>query len=249
MTTHLSTGFKVLDAVTNGLNGGELVLIGGRPGMGITSFALNLAVHIAQQEKNVLYFNFKDKAEYFDCRFLTVFARNKIKNTLPIHFYRGFYPPLESIRKTIGDFSDGIAAIIIDYLQVIEGEKRSLMLQRLKEIAKGFDAPVIVLTHLTRAPENRKNKRPRLNDIRDYKDLSAADKVLFLYRESYYLKHDMPEQRTNETEEAYLERFREWNRRISNTENNCELIIAKNPSGLCGTVNLFFEGLTGFFWE
>lgn len=249
MTTHLSTGFKVLDAVTNGLNGGELVLIGGRPGMGITSFALNLAVHIAQQEKNVLYFNFKDKAEYFDCRFLTVFARNKIKNTLPIHFYRGFYPPLESIRKTIGDFSDGIAAIIIDFLQVIEGEKRSLMLQRLKEIAKDFDAPVIVLSHLTRAPENRKNKRPRLNDIRDYKDLSAVDKVLFLYREHYYLKFDYPEQRANETEEAYLDRFREWDRRISSIEKNCELIIAKNPSGLCGTVNLFFEGLTGFFWE
>lgn len=249
MTTHLSTGFKALDIFAGGLNGGELILIGGRPGMGITSFALNLAVHIAQQEKNVLYFNFKDKAEYLDCRFLTVFARNKIKNTLPIHFYRGFYPPLESIRKTIGDFSDGIAAIIIDYLQVIEGEKRSLMLQRLKEIAKGFDAPVIVLSHLTRAPENRKNKRPRLNDIRDYKDLSAVDKVLFLYRESYYLKHDMPEQRTNETEEAYLDRFREWDRRISSIEKNCELIIAKNPSGLCGTVNLFFEGLTGFFWE
>ncbi|MBR1946250.1 MAG: DnaB-like helicase C-terminal domain-containing protein [Alphaproteobacteria bacterium] len=249
MTTHLSTGFKALDVFAGGLNGGELVLIGGRPGMGITSFALNLAVHIAQQEKNVLYFNFNDKAEYLDCRFLTVFARNKIKKTLPIHFYRGFYPPLESIRKTIGDFSDGIAAIIIDYLQVIEGEKRSLMLQRLKEIAKDFDAPVIVLTHLTRAPENRKNKRPRLNDIRDYKDLSAADKVLFLYRESYYLKHDMPEQRTNETEEAYLDRFREWNLRISSIEKNCELIIAKNPSGPCGTVNLFFEGLTGFFWE
>ena len=249
MTTHLSTGFKVLDAVTNGLNGGELILIGGRPGMGKTSFALNLAVHIAQQEKNVLYFNFKDKAEYLDCRFLTVFARNKIKNTLPIHFYRGFYPPLESIRKTIGDFSDGIAAIIIDYLQLIKDEKRSLILQRLKEIAKEFDVPVIVLSQLTRAPENRKNKHPRLNDIRDYKDLSAVDKVLFLYRESYYLKRDMPEQRTNETEEAYLERFREWDRRISSIEKNCELIIAKNPSGLCGTVNLFFEGLTGFFWE
>ena len=59
----------------------------------------------------------------------------------------------------------------------------------------------------------------------------------------------MPEQRTNETEEAYLERFREWNRWILSIEKNCELIIAKNPSGLCGTVNLFFEGLTGFFWE
>ena len=249
MTTHLSTGFKALDIFAGGLNGGELVLIGGRPGMGKTSFALNLATHIAQQEKNVLYFNFNDKADYFDCRFLTIFAKNKIKKTLPVHFYRDFFPPLESICKTIRDFSADVGAIVIDYLQMIEGEKRSLMLQKLKEIAKEFDAPVIVLTQLTRAPENRKDKRPRLNDIRTYKDLSVVDKVLFLYRESYYLKHDMPEQRTNETEEAYLERFREWNRLFSNTENNCELIIAKNPSGLCGTVNLFFEGLTGFFWE
>ncbi len=49
MTTHLSTGFKVLDAVTNGLNGGELILIGGRPGMGKTSFALNLALNAANE--------------------------------------------------------------------------------------------------------------------------------------------------------------------------------------------------------
>ena len=249
MTTHLSTGFKVLDAVINGLNGGELVLIGGRPGMGKTSFALNLATHIAQQEKNVLYFNFNDKADYFDSRFMTVFARNKIKKTLPVHFYRDFFPSLESIYKTIRDFSDGIAAIVIDYLQMIEGEKRSLMLQRLKEIAKEFDAPVIILSQLTRAPENRKDKHPHLNDVRDYKDLSAVDKILFLYRESYYLKFNMPEQRENETDETYNERFSEWNRLILRTENNCEIIIAKNPSCDCGTVNLHFEGMTGFFWE
>lgn len=280
MTTHLSTGFKALDIFAGGLNGGELVLIGGRLGMGKTSFALNLALNAANEFRDkkhlgVAFFSMKQSLSQLRERFLSSITRipsmkiikgelsadefqriaKASENLEKMPLYIDDTPALspadlrERCRRIKDDPEKGLGLVIIDYLQLIKDEKRSLILQRLKEIAKEFDVPVIVLSHLTRAPENRKNKRPRLNDIRDYKDLSAVDKVLFLYRESYYLKHDMPEQRTNETEEAYLERFREWDLWILSIEKNCELIIAKNPSGLCGTVNLFFEGLTGFFWN
>ena len=284
MTTHLSTGFKALDIFAGGLNGGELVLIGGRPGMGKTSFALNLALNMAnglkgKERSAVAFFSMEQSLSQLRERFLSSITRipsmkiikgelsadkfqriaKASENLEKMPLYIDDTPALspadlrERCRRIKDDPEKGLGLVIIDYLQLIKDEKRSLILQRLKEIAKEFDAPVIVLSQLTRAPENRKDKHPRLNDIRDYKDLSAVDKVLFLYRESYYLKRDMPEQRTNETEEAYLERFREWNRWILSIEisieKNCELIIAKNPSGLCGTVNLFFEGLTGFFWE
>ena len=280
MTTHLSTGFKALDIFAGGLNGGELVLIGGRPGMGKTSFALNLALNMAnglkgKERSAVAFFSMEQSLSQLRERFLSSITRipsmkiikgelsadefqriaKASENLEKMPLYIDDTPALspadlrERCRRIKDDPEKGLGLVIIDYLQLIKDEKRSLILQRLKETAKEFDVPVIVLSQLTRAPENRKDKHPRLNDIRDYKDLSAVDKVLFLYRESYYLKHDMPEQRTNETEEAYLERFREWNWWILSIEKNCELIIAKNPSGLCGTVNLFFEGLTGFFWE
>ena len=282
MTTHLSTGFKVLDAVTNGLNGGELVLIGGRPGMGKSSFALNLALNAANALKGkgrsaVAYFSMEMPSSRLTERYLSAITRipsmKIIKGELTADEFQQIAEVSGDLEKTPlyiddtpasaltpavlrercrtmkDDPEKGLSAVFIDYLQLFKGEKCSLMLQRLKDIAKEFDVPVVVLTQLTRAPENRKDKRPRLTDIRDHKDLSAVDKVLFLYRESYYLKHDMPEQRTNETEEAFYDRINEWANRFLSTEKNCEIVIAKNPSGECGTVNLHFEKMTGFFWD
>lgn len=280
MTTHLSTGFKVLDAVTNGLNGGALILIGGRLGMGKTSFALNLALNAANEfrkkgHSSVAFFSMEAPSSRLTERFLSAMTRipsmkiikgelsadefqliaKASENLEKMPLYIDDTPALspadlrDRCRKMKDDPAKELGLVIIDCLQLIKDEKRSLILQRLKEIAKEFDVPVIVLSQLTRAPENRKDKHPRLNDIRDYKDLSAADKVLFLYRENYYLNFDYPEQRANETDEAFYDRINEWAKRFLSTEKNCDIIIAKNPSGDCGTVNLHFEKMTGFFSE
>lgn len=249
MTTHLSTGFKVLDAVTNGLNGGELILIGGRPGMGKTSFALNLALNMAnglkgKERSAVAFFSMEQSLSQLRERFLSSITRipsmkiikgelsadefqriaKASENLEKMPLYIDDTPALspadlrERCRRIKDDPEKGLGLVIIDCLQLIKDEKRSLILQRLKEIAKEFDVPVIVLSQLTRAPENRKDKHPRLNDIRDYKDLSAADKVLFLYRENYYLNFDYPEQRANETDEAFYDRINEWAKRFLSTE-------------------------------
>ncbi|MBO4520060.1 MAG: DnaB-like helicase C-terminal domain-containing protein [Alphaproteobacteria bacterium] len=273
MTIHLSTGFEELDAVINGLNGGELVLIGGRPAMGKTTFALNIALNVAKglkdkERSGVAFFSMEQSLSQLTGNFLSAITRipsmKIIKGELTADefqriseasgdlekmlIYIDDTPALspaalrERCRKIKDDPEKGLRVVIIDYLQLLKSEKHSLMLQRLKKIATEFDVPVIVLSQLVRTIENRKNKRPRLSDIPACKDLSAVDKVLFLYRESYYLELNIPEQSENETDEEYRERFFEWNERLLSTENNYEIIIAKNPAGQCGTVNLRFNG-------
>lgn len=273
MAIHLSTGFEELDAVINGLNGGELVLIGGRPAMGKTTFALNIALNVAKglkdkERSGVAFFSMEQSASQLTENFLSAITQiptSKIRKgeITPKEFQR-IAEASENLKRTplyiddtpaltIAALHDccqkmkdavekGLGLVIIDYLQLFNGVKHSLILQRLKEIATKFDVPVIVLSQLVRTIENRKNKRPRLSDIPACKDLSAVDKVLFLYRESYYLELNIPEQSENETDEEYRERFFEWNERLLSTENNYEIIIAKNPAGQCGTVNLRFNG-------
>ena len=280
MTTHILTGFKVLDAVINGLNGGELVLIGGRPAMGKTTFALNIALNVANGLKDkghsgVAFFSMEMPAPRLTERFLSAMTRipsmtiRKGKLTaeefqliakasedlkkMPLYIddtpALTFAALCDRCRKIKDDPAKELGLIVIDYLQLFKDKKQSSVLPKLKEMAQKLNVPVIVLSQLTRAPENRKNKRPRLGDIRTCKDLSVVDKVLFLYRENYYLKFDYPEQRANETDEVFSDRINEWEKRLSSAEGKCEIIIAKNPSGDCGTVNLHFEEMAGFFSE
>ena len=154
---------------------------------------------------------------------------------------------------TLADLCDrcrkmkGVGLVVVDYLQLFKDKKKGSVLPKLKETAEKLNVPVVVLSQLTRAPENRKDKRPRLDDVRTFKDLSVVDKVLFLYRESYYLLFDMPEQGENETDEAFYDRKYEWEERLLSAEKECDVIVAKTPSGERGTVTLRFDPATGFF--
>ena len=275
MTTHLSTGFKVLDAVINGLNGGELVLIGGRPGMGKTSFALNLALNAAngfrdKERSGVAFFSMEQSSLQLSKRFLSTMTQIPFmtpeKGQITPEKFRQIVDAAAEFEKmplyiddtpalTLAALCDrcrkmkGLGLVVIDYLQLFKDKKKGSVLPKLKETAQKLNVPIIVLSQLTRAAENRKDKRPRLGDIRTCKDLSVVDKVLFLYRESYYLLFDMPERKPDETEEAFYDRKYEWEKRLSSTEKDCEIIVAKNTSGDCGTVNLRFDGMTGSFSE
>lgn len=120
----------------------------------------------------------------------------------------------------------GLGLIIIDYLQLIEGGGRRESRQHeitdisrsLKILAKEIDVPVITLSQLSRAPEQRTDHRPILSDLRDSGAIEQdADMVLFLYRDDYY----DPE---------------------SEKKNLAEVLIAKNRHGSTGTVDLLFMG-------
>ena len=121
--------------------------------------------------------------------------------------------------------------IIIDYLQLMNTEGRadsrtqevSVLTRNLKLLARELDCPVIVLSQLSRAPEQRTDHRPMLADLRESGSIEQdADIVLFLYRDDYY----------NKESEALGE---------------CEVIIAKQRSGSTGTVRVaWLDKITKF---
>ena len=75
----------------------------------------------------------------------------------------------------------------------------------------------------------------------------TADKVLFLYRESYYINYDEPTKKRKETEEHFKKRLHEWENRCQEVQNLCEILIAKNNDGTCGCVNTYFNPSIGLF--
>ncbi len=124
-----------------------------------------------------------------------------------------------------------IQLLIIDYLQLIEGCKNknrsreqevSEISRQLKVLARELNIPIIALAQLSRAPEERTNKRPMLSDLRDSGAIEQdADIVAFLYRDGYYYEEDNDGKEIN--------------------PNETELIIAKHRNGETKTINLFFH--------
>ncbi len=119
-----------------------------------------------------------------------------------------------------------LGLVVIDYLGLIQStlktESRVVIVaeitRQLKIMAKELNVPVILLSQLSRGPENRTDKRPMLSDLRDSGSIEQdADIVLFLYRDVYYNKN-------------------------SDTPNVAECIVAKNRHGECGTANLIWDG-------
>jgi replicative DNA helicase len=132
---------------------------------------------------------------------------------------------IRSKAKRLAQENGGLGLILIDYLQLIEGRGRenrqqevSEISRQLKIIAKELKVPVIALSQLSRAVDQRNDKRPILSDLRESGSIEQdADIVAFLYREAYY-KRDEQEEPDNVT----------------------ELILEKNRHGSLGTVQLFF---------
>ena len=146
----------------------------------------------------------------------------------------------------------GLGLIVVDYLQLlsaqigVRAENRvqeiSNISRSLKNLAKELDVPVIALSQLSRAVEQRDDKRPNLSDLRESGSIEQdADVVIFVYREEYYLSKGEPEQKESETTEKYNERYDRWRERLERTNGKAEVIIAKQRHGPVGVVNVAFE--------
>ncbi len=145
---------------------------------------------------------------------------------------------------------EGLGMIIIDYLQLLSSpgkksaENRVLELSEitrgLKALAKELHVPVVACSQLSRAVEQRDDKRPQLADLRESGSIEQdADVVMFVYREEYYLSRKKPT--------GGDDKIAEWERSLNAVANIADVIIAKQRHGPIGTVQLHFEGrLTKF---
>jgi replicative DNA helicase len=146
----------------------------------------------------------------------------------------------------------GLGLIVIDYLQLIappRGERTENRVQEisgitrgLKALAKDLGVPVMALSQLSRAVEQREDKRPQLSDLRESGTIEQdSDVVMFVYREQYYHERSQPQARDGEKDEDFHNRYVKWQERGEQVHNMAEVILAKQRHGPIGTVALHFE--------
>ena len=252
----VSTGIADLDNVITGLNRSDLILLAARPGMGKTSFALNIARNVAATaKKTVAFFSLEMTKEQLASRLLSAEALvggTKLRNgrLSPEEWKRliGASDVLKSAELYLDD-TPGITVpemkaklrrlrhvdlVVVDYLQLMSTGRRSdnrvqeisEITRNLKILAKEINVPVICLSQLSRASEQRQDHRPQLSDLRDSGSIEQdADIVLFLYREAYYDR-----EKGAETVAAAID------------QNSGECIVAKNRHGETTTVKLHRQG-------
>jgi len=147
----------------------------------------------------------------------------------------------------------GLGLIVVDYLQLIRSvganrsenrvQELSEITRSLKGVAKELDVPILALSQLSRAVEQREDKRPQLSDLRESGSIEQdADVVMFIYREQYYHERAEPKQRQDEPVEKFNERMERWQEHGEKVRNTADILIAKQRHGPVGTVSLYFEG-------
>lgn len=257
--TGIPTGYIALDKMTAGLQKEELIILAARPAVGKTAFALNIAQNVATKADQVVaIFSLEMGAESLVNRMLCAEGNidaghlrtgqmseeewsNLIMAMATLGQSKIFIDDTPGIRiaeiraksRRLMQEQGGLGLIVIDYLQLIEGNNKESRQQevsdisrQLKKLAKELKVPVIALSQLSRGVEQRQDKRPVLSDIRESGSIEQdADIVAFLYREDYY-------EREGGEDSAAEPEF----------ENNIvEVIIEKNRSGSRGTVKLLFK--------
>ena len=153
----------------------------------------------------------------------------------------------------------GLGLIIVDYLQLLRGsgegrgaenrvQEISEITRGLKALAKELDVPVLALSQLSRAVENREDKRPMLADLRESGSIEQdADVVMFVFREQYYLERKEPSKLEFADERKYNEAYERWHARLAEVDGTAEVIIGKQRHGPVGKVTLRFDGETTKF--
>jgi len=248
----LRTKITFLDEKIGGLKNGEFIIIAARPSMGKTAFALEIAKNISTS-KNVGFFSLEMPSEQLIKRLISSESNidqrkfNKVSkmNQLEQARLNSGIQKIKSLNLWIDDSPSlktgelawkarrlndihNLDLIIIDYLQLIEGDSNSSdnrqqavsdISRQLKSLARELDIPVISISQLSRRVEQREDKRPQMSDIRESGAIEQdADIIMFLYREDYY-KHG----------EDNL---------INQEMSDLEVIISKHRNGPTGVVKL-----------
>lgn len=144
---------------------------------------------------------------------------------------------------------DNMRLLIVDYAQLLKSQARTRYEQiteisiALKALAGHLNVPVIALSQLSRAVEQRDDKRPILSDLRESGQLEQdADAIMFCYRDEYYLEREQPDIDD-------LDAYADWQAAMSKAQNHLEIIVAKQRQGEIGTVHCRFNPALNLIWE
>lgn len=244
----MSTGYPALDRVITGLNKSDLILIAARPGMGKTSFALNIAENVAtKSERTVAIFSLEMSSEQLAQRLLSSQASVEGKSLRTGELSGDDWVRIAMASQVLAkadiylDDTPGITIgemkaklrrlrkvdlVIIDYLQLMSSGRRienrvqevSEITRNLKIMAKELNVPVITLSQLSRGPESRADHKPMLSDLRESGSIEQDADIVLLLYREDYYAREEAEERN-----------------IA----NCD--VAKNRHGEVGVVKLGWD--------
>ena len=287
----ITTGLDTINAKIGGLHHSDLLILAGRPGMGKTALATNIAFNTARRwvrdaedgiepaksvGAKVAFFSLEMSADQLATRVLAEnsgissealrmgkIGQSDFRNlaraaadleTLPLYIDDTPGLTIAALRTRARRLKrrHGIGLIIVDYLQLLQGSGRSNESNRVQEIseisrglktlAKELNVPVLALSQLSRAVEQREDKRPQLADLRESGSIEQdADIVLFVYREEYYVQSREPKRPGENDDSKTHEDHAKWAAEMEKVFGTCELIVAKQRHGATGKVNLKFE--------
>ena len=243
---YLKTGFRDVDILLSGVRNSDLIVVGGRPSMGKTSFIISIMLNLLAQNKKCLFFSLEMSVHSIVKRFISQIAKVpcwSIRNSDNIKTYESKIidgldkisefnieisdeqnKSIEEVKKEIEQEKPDF--VFIDYLQLFRhNNKKSRtdeiteIITELKETAKENNCIIFITSQLSRAVEQRYDRRPMLSDLRESGAIEdTADVVMFIYRDDYYNRDN--EEKVN---------------------NKAEIIVAKNKSGPAGIAELIFR--------
>tara|TARA_B100001173_G_scaffold190246_1_gene164155 strand:- start:23 stop:1438 length:1416 start_codon:yes stop_codon:yes gene_type:complete len=266
------SGLTDLDDRLGGLHKSDLVIIAGRPSMGKTALATNIAFNAARKiqedgrKSTIAFFSLEMSSEQLSTRILAEQSRIKSddirrgriseeqfdkfietsKNISELPLYIDETPAISiaalSNRARRIKRLYGLDMVVVDYIQLMRAanfrdgrvQEISEITQGLKALAKELSVPVLALSQLSRAVEQRDDKKPQLADLRESGSIEQdADVVMFVFREAYYLERKEPQPATID--------HAEWQSKMNDVANRAEIIIGKQRHGPTGNVFVEFE--------
>lgn len=249
----IPSGIESLDVLTTGLNRSDLIIVGARPGMGKTSFALNIARNVALlQKRTVIIFNLEMSCEQMVNRLLSAEARVSGKKLrtgnltgdewarigmagaslcqAPIYLDDTASITVPEMMARVRRVKD-VGLVIIDYLQLMRSARKtenrvqevSDITRSLKIMAKELNVPVLVCAQLARTTEKQSNHRPALSDLRESGSIEQDADQVLFLYRDEYYKNEKENPEQVEV-------------------GTSEVIVAKNRHGELGTVQLAWSG-------
>ena len=285
-----TTGLTSVNEKIGGLHDSDLIILAGRPGMGKTSLATNIAFNSANRlltdiqsgidEKASVgaataFFSLEMSADQLATRILAESSGISSESLRTGRISREDFQALSFASQRLADLplyiddtpaltiaalrararrlkrKHNIGLIVVDYLQLLQGTGRasdnrvneiSEISRGLKTLAKELNLPVIALSQLSRAVEQREDKKPMLSDLRESGSIEQdADMVWFVYREDYYVKATEPKFPAEGDTPDVAEKWEAWRQKMEQVTGLAELIIAKQRHGATGKVRMRFE--------